>query len=310
MAATGTQYSFDDEPGLHAPELYDYAGLLEGLDGLGAIDASQVTRYHQQGVLAVHNAFSAQQVQDALDGLTDLIAGKAPEFTNIQFRGDVRDRLDQLTVEERINAVRRLLYFAEYDARLLAIAQHPPLLAVVERVLGAPPVLFQSMALIKPPRGREKPWHQDHAYFELPLDVRVVGVWIALDEAGIENGCMRFMPGWQRVADKERDGETGRASALRSVQVGEEWRPIWPHYLLRDLQICDREMEGMQAHRIAAPLQPGGLVMFDSYIPHGTPSNLTAQRRRALQFHYTAAEVPKITAEERVALWLGAEGTC
>ena len=309
---TATQYSFDDEPGLHAPDLYDYGALAEGIDGLGAIDDAQVARYHREGVIAVHNAFTAQQVQDALAGLTDLIAGKVPEFTNIQFRGDVRDRLDQLTVDERINAVRRLLYFAEYDARLLSIAQHPQLLAAVETLLGAPPKLFQSMALIKPPRGREKPWHQDHAYFELPLDVRVVGVWIALDAAGIENGCMRFLTGWHRVAETARqsDGERGRASAMRAMEVGNEWRPLWPHYLLRDLQICDREMAGLEAHRIAAPLQPGGLVIFDSYVPHGTPSNFTAQRRRALQFHYTAADVPKITAEERVAMWLGAEGSC
>jgi phytanoyl-CoA hydroxylase len=308
---TATQFSFDDELGLHAPDLYDYTALVEGIAGLDAVDDAQVARYHQQGVIAVHDAFSPTEVQDALDGLTDLIAGKVPAFTNIQFRGDVRDRLEQLTLEERINAVRRLLYFAEYDARLLSIAQHPKLLAAVEKLLGAPPKLFQSMALIKPPRGREKPWHQDHAYFELPLDVRVVGVWIALDEAGIENGCMRFLPGWHRVeTGRQGDGETGRASAMREVHVGEKWRPLWPHYLLRDLQICDREMEGLQAHRSAAPLQPGGLVLFDSYIPHGTPSNCTTQRRRALQFHYTAADVPKITAEERVALWLGAEGSC
>ena len=97
---------------------------------------------------------------------------------------------------------------------------------------------------------------------------------------------------------------------MREVQVGDGRRPLWPHYLLRDLQICDREMEGLQAHRSAAPLQPGGLVMFDSFIPHGTPSNYTTQRRRALQFHYTAVEVPKITAEERIAIWHGAEGSC
>lgn len=304
---TGTKFSFDDEPGLHAPDLYDYAGLVEGVKGLTAIDEAQVARYHRDGVIAVHDAFDAQQIQDALDGLTDLIAGKVPEFTNIQFRGDVRDRLEQLTLEERIDAVRRLLYFVEYDARLISIAQHPALLAAVEKMLGAPPKLFQSMALIKPPRGREKPWHQDHAYFELPLDVRVVGVWIALDEAGIENGCMRFMPGFHRRTPEPAHEET---SAPREVMTTDGLRPVWPHYLLRDLQICDREMEGLQAHRQAAPLQPGGLVMFDSYIPHGTPSNYTAQRRRALQFHYTAAEVPKITAEERVAMWLGASGTC
>lgn len=304
---TATQFSFDDEPGLHAPDLYAYAALAEGIDGLNAIDDAQVARYHREGVIAVHNAFSAVQVQDALNGLTDLIAGKAPEFTNIQFRGEVRDRLDQLTGEERIDAVRRLLSFAEYDARLISIAQHPALLAVVEKLLGAPPKLFQSMALIKPPRGREKPWHQDHAYFELPLDVRVVGVWIALDAAGIENGCMRFLPGLHRRIPDPARWET---SAPHEVLTSDGLRPVWPHYLLRDLQICDREMSGLEAHRIAAPLAPGGLVMFDSYIPHGTPSNFTAQRRRALQFHYTAAEVPKITAEERVAMWIGAEGTC
>jgi len=308
---TATQFSFDDEPGLHAPDLYDYTTLVESVNGLDAINETLAQRYQEQGVIAVHNAFDAAQVQGALAGLTDLIAGKVPAFTNIQFRGEVRDRLDQLTLEERIDAVRRLLAFAEYDARLLSIAQHPKLLAAVEKLLGAPPKLFQSMALIKPPRGREKPWHQDHAYFELPLDVRVVGVWIALDEAGIENGCMRFMPGWHSVeSGRGGERESGRASALREVQVGAGKRPLWPHYLLRDLQICDREMEGLQAHRSAAPLQPGGLVMFDSFIPHGTPSNYTTQRRRALQFHYTTVEVPKITAEERIAIWHGAAGTC
>lgn len=297
------QFSFDDEPGLHAPELYDFAALAEGVDGLAAIDEAQAARYHELGVLAVHNAFTAAEVQVALDGLTDLIAGKAPEFTNIQFRGDARDRLEQLNLEERINAVRRLLCFTDYEPRLKAMALHPQLLAAVEKLLGAPPQLFQSMALVKPPRGREKPWHQDHAYFELPLEVRVVGVWIALDAADVENGCMRFLPGWHLASGKEERKE--RASAKRTVLTGNDWRPVWPHYHRRDWQIDDVEMEGWQAQRVAAPLEPGGLVIFDSFIPHGTPSNYTQQRRRAVQFHYVAANVPKITADERVAIWGG-----
>lgn len=159
--AANAQFSFDAEPGLHAPGLYDFAALAESVDGLAAIDEA---RYRELGVLAVHNAFTAAEVQAALDGLTDLIAGKAPEFTNIQFCGDARDRLEQLKLEERIDAVRRLLCFTDYDARLQAMALHPRLLAAVEKLLDAPPQLYQSMALIKPPRGREKPWHQDHAY--------------------------------------------------------------------------------------------------------------------------------------------------
>jgi phytanoyl-CoA hydroxylase len=303
--AANAQFSFDDEAGLHAPELYDFAALAEGVEGLDAIGDAQVARHRELGVLAVHNAFTTTEVNAALDGLTDLIAGKAPEFTNIQFRGEARDRLEQLSLEERINAVRRLLYFTDHEPRLKALALHPRLLAAVERVLGAPPQLFQSMALVKPPRGREKPWHQDHAYFELPLDVRVVGVWIALDVADVENGCMRFLPGWQRESRRAGERESGRASAKRAVMTGNGLRPVWPHYQWRDWQIADVEMEGLEAQRVAAPLEPGGLVIFDSFIPHGTPSNYTQQRRRAVQFHYVAANVPKITAAERMAIWGG-----
>ena len=36
------------------------------------------------------------------------------------------------------------------------------------------------MALVKPAQGREKPWHQDHAYFNVALDTPIVGVWIPM----------------------------------------------------------------------------------------------------------------------------------
>ena len=43
--------------------------------------------------------------------------------------------------------------------------------------------------------GREKPWHQDKAFFEIDVTSPVVGVWIALDEATPDNGCMHVIPG-------------------------------------------------------------------------------------------------------------------
>ncbi len=273
--------SFDTEVTPHSPDLYEYFDIASTLDGFDAVTDVEIARYREQGFIAVRNAFSPKEVQSGLNGLADLVAGRAPGFQNIQFTGEVRDRLDSLDLEQRMDSVRRLLYFVDYEERTKAIANHPKLLAVVSRLLGAEATMFQDMALIKPPNGREKPWHQDHAYFELTPETRVVGVWIALDPAGIENGCMRVMPGWHR--DRK-----------------------FHHFQIRDLQICDSEMEGLQQHRTAVPLEPGGCLIFDSYIPHGTPSNFSASRRRALQFHYHAAVgAQKITAEERVAIWGG-----
>lgn len=274
--------SFDTEVVQHAPDLYDYAAEVPTIDDFDSVTDDDLARYQEQGVIAIRNAWTKEEVQSALAGLDHLIAGNEPAFQNIQFRADVRDRLETLTFDERLDSARRLLYFTDYDARLKAIAHKPQLLALLERLLGAPARLFQDMALIKPPQGREKPWHQDHAYFELTPQTRVVGVWIALDPAGPENGCMRFLPGWHR-------------------------RGVFSHFQLRDLQICDAEMEGLQLERVAAPLPPGGCVLFDSYIPHGTPSNFTTSRRRALQYHYFTEAAQPITAAERVAIWGGEE---
>jgi ectoine hydroxylase-related dioxygenase (phytanoyl-CoA dioxygenase family) len=278
MAVPTTEYSFDQEVPQHAPELYDYRAVAQTIDSFESITEADLTDYREQGFIAVENAFTRQEIDDALAGLDDLIAGKIPEYKAIQFRADARERLNQLSFEERLDAVRRLLSFTEYESRLKAMALHPGLLKVVFNLLGAEPELFQSMALIKPPRGREKPWHQDHAYFELEPQTPVVGVWIALDPAGIENGCMRVLPKWRR-------------------------RGVITHFQIRDWQIRDEEMEGLQDQRIAVPLSPGGCLIFDSYLPHGTPSNFTETRRRAVQFHYCPKGSPRITNEERLAVF-------
>ncbi len=279
--AVPNRISFDIEVPDHAPDLYDYAAEAETIDGLANVDEQQIARYHEQGFIAVRNAFTPDEVGSALEALSDLIAGRVPEFQNIQYRGDARERLASMTFEEQLDSVRRMLYFTEYEPRLKAIANKPQLLDVLSRLLAAPARLFQDMALIKPPRGREKPWHQDHAYFELTPETRVVGVWIALDPAGIDNGCMRVMPGWHR-------------------------RGKFRHFQIRDLQIRDEEMAGLTAERVAVPLEPGGCLIFDSHIPHGTPNNYTTTRRRAVQYHYFTDAAEKISAEERVAIWGGA----
>lgn len=120
------------------------------------------------------------------------------------------------------------------------------------------------MALLKPAGGgREKPWHQDKAYFNTAASEKVVGAWIAVDEATCENGCMRFH----------------RGGHARGPQR---------HVTERDLQIADAEAPSVARGDdvVAAPLPPGGLVLFDGLVPHGTPTNASAHRRRALQLHW------------------------
>ena len=275
------------EPGTQAsrpaPEgLYRYDGLAEGVTGFDSVTERAIARFREQGYLVVHNAFTIDRVQDALDGLLDLLAGRSPSFDSVDYESSVDPAtLDGMAAEERQDYVRKFMWFVGHDERLRALSEDPALMGVVRRIIGEEPMLFQDMALLKPPRvGKEKPWHQDHAYFDLELRTRVVGVWIALDPATTGNGCMLVKPG----------------SHLRGPVV---------HFRRRDWQICDTDVDPLGT--LAVPLEPGGCLFFSSFMQHGTAPNTSDERRRAVQFHYRPASAELTSLEERMAVF-GSEG--
>ena len=43
--------------------------------------------------------------------------------------------------------------------------------------------------------GAETPWHQDEAYWNPDVYLNSLSVWMPLDAATVESGCMQFIPG-------------------------------------------------------------------------------------------------------------------
>lgn len=266
MATTQqTAPKFDEFAGMdYDPGLYGNGQVTEYVESLSAITDADIERYRREGYLAVRQAFTPAEIEAGLAGLIHLIDGGNPAFDGVLFERDAMDLLPTLRPEEKQDVVRKLMWFVEYDERLKALSAHPELLRVMERIIGGATTMFQDMALIKPPGvGREKPWHQDKAFFTISLTAPVVGVWIALDPATAENGCMHVIPG----------------SHLEGPVL---------HFRRRDWQICDTDIQ--RKRDVVVPLEPGGLLLFDGLIHHGTPANRTNLRRRAVQFHYTSPD--------------------
>lgn len=267
-------------------DLYRYSREATGVPTFDAVTDEHLRQFAEQGYLVIDQAFTAAEVEAALAGLLDVIDGKYPDFTGIQFEAAARDLLPTLAPEAKQDVVRKLMGFVDYEPRLAAIAHHPKLLALLERMIGETPVLYQDQALLKPPFiGREKPWHQDNAFFSLPPTATVVGVWIALDEAVPENGCMHIIPGTQNAG------------------------PV-VHFQRRDWQLCDTDVAVNET--MAVPLRPGGLLFFHGLLHHGTPPSQSARRRRALQFHYKPASLQRTGDEERLRVFgsKGKDVTC
>lgn len=275
---------FDLGSELHAPELYQPqpGATAVSVARLQDIGPREIALYREHGYLVVREAFTSVEVGSAIAGLLHLIMGGNPQFDGVQFEAKAQEVLPTLSPEQRQDAVRKLWLFSEFEPRMKALSAHPALLAVVRRLLdGAQPFMFQDMALVKPPRlGREKPWHQDHAYFDYPLGTPIVGVWIALDEATIENGCMQLLPG------RHREG------------------PI-VHFKRRDWQICDQDI--LPHKQMALPMDAGDIMIFHAKLPHGTPTNRTKENRWALQYHYVPQDARQVGDEVRLAAF-GSEG--
>jgi phytanoyl-CoA hydroxylase len=258
-----------------AERLYRYDRAHTPIAEPGLISDRDVKDYWQNGFIAVENVFSPAEVQLGIDGLEFLIHGGNPRFTGVHVEDVSKDK--QLSPQEKADHVRKIMRFVDYDGRLKSMSEHPILLAIVKRLLDCDVRLIQDMALIKPPLvGREKPWHQDNAYFVWePID-KVIGTWTALDAATPENGCMHVLPGTHREGPR-------------------------PHYHDRDCQLND---EDVQVDRdVMVPLKPGGVLFFSSLLHHGTPPNRSSLRRRALQFHYCWEGCTKMNAETHASLF-------
>jgi phytanoyl-CoA hydroxylase len=272
--------SFDKGIASDNDVLYRTPRSARPLDDLAAVDSAAIERYRADGFLAIRNGLTADAVTDLMAGLASLARADTP--ADIQYEKWAEERFDQLSADERLDATRKFMSFAKHEARLGAAAHDPDIMRVVRMLLGDEPRLFQDMALIKPPGGgREKPWHQDNAYFHLVPGTPIVGVWIALDDATLDNGCMRVIPG------SHREG------------------PV-RHAFLRDLQICDGDVPIDRG--VAVPLPPGGLLLFDGLLQHGTPTNFTRTRRRALQFHYTVDAAVATSDDEHRATFGWVDG--
>ena len=146
--------------------------------------------------------------------------------------------------------------------RWLSFVTRPELLDMVEQLIGEDIILWGTTIFGKPAHGgKATPWHQDGAYYPIrPLET--LSIWIALDDAVPDNGCMRFIPG------SHKD------------------RKIFSHHWEEDQdltinRVCDSEHFDEASARDLV-LAAGQISFHDVYIIHGSRANPSGRRRAAL----------------------------
>jgi ectoine hydroxylase-related dioxygenase (phytanoyl-CoA dioxygenase family) len=146
------------------------------------------------------------------------------------------------------------------------VARDNRLLDALEAVLG-PDIEFLSDKVVFKAADVDygSPWHQDWPYWE---GAHKVSVWIALDPATPENGCLKLMPGSHRRAAQHANVATPQGEGF-----GLRLRP-------EDVDESDA---------VTVPAAPGDAILFHDLTLHASYPNRSGRDRWALISTYRSA---------------------
>lgn len=217
------------------------------------LSQEQIDFYHREGYLAI-DAITTQEEVAWLRGIYDrLFSERAGREVGDQF--DLAG-LDEDNAEA---ALPQILGPSKYAPELKQGLFRANALAIAKQLLGENVQPQGEHAILKPPRtGVETPWHQDEAYWNPALEYNALSIWIPLQPATMENGCMQFVPGSHQL------------DILTHHPLNHDPRI---HALVVD--------DASTAGAVACPLPPGGATIHTSRTLHYTGPNRSDAPRRA-----------------------------
>lgn len=158
-----------------------------------------------------------------------------------------------------------LKYGAVYD-----LLTDPRIVAVVCDLLGENVIGWGSHYFCKlPGDGKRVSWHQDASYWPLTPS-KAVTVWLAIDDADVENACVRFLPGSHLFGHLTWHlSENDESNVLNQT-------------------VAEVERFGQPFDNI---LKAGEISLHSDLLLHGSEANESNRRRCGLTLRYCTPDV-------------------
>ncbi len=219
--------------------------------------------YRENGYLVVPGALNPDEIEELNAETLSICRGE---------RGEVRGLQPALAGESDEDVLGRNLCIhfphkiSEVMHRYLAT---PRMVEVLTQIIGSDVKCMQSMLFVKATGKPGQAWHQDEDFIPT-RDRSLVGGWIALDDATVENGCLWVIPGSHRPG------------------------LLWPLERQDDARFdCTDESSGFpytDEDAIPVVVKAGALVFFNGYLLHRSfPNRAQRSYRRVLVNHYMSA---------------------
>lgn len=228
-----------------------------------SLTSGQIEFYHASGYLAIESITTQDEIEWMRGIYDNLFAIRAGREDGNQF--DLAG-----TDEEGMEAaLPQILGPSNYAPELKDTLLRVNALHFARQLLGPEADGGGDHAILKPPGGPETPWHQDEAYWDAAVLHEAISIWVPLQSATIENGCMWFVPGSHRL-------------------------PVAPHHPIgNDPRVHGLEIDQADVSKaVACPIPAGGATIHHCRTLHYTGLNRSSEPRRAYIVGYGLPGVP------------------
>jgi ectoine hydroxylase-related dioxygenase (phytanoyl-CoA dioxygenase family) len=221
------------------------------------VSHQQIEHYRDNGFVVIRNFLTPEELEEWRSAVDEAVgargqgrlpgggepAQKIEDYYNNVF-------IQSLNLWQSSERIKRIML----DERLGKIAAD---LAGVDGIR-----IWHDQALIKRPWDNPTSWHLDNPYWSF-TNRAAISLWVALDDATLENGCLWFLPGTHKLA---RDENPGIGPNMNHVfKMYPEWATI---------------------DSVASPMKAGDASFHNGWVAHAAGPNMTRGWRRAMTCGY------------------------
>jgi ectoine hydroxylase-related dioxygenase (phytanoyl-CoA dioxygenase family) len=247
------------------------------------VTKDEISFYNENGYVIIEDFLNPEELEKWRSSVTEaLIERNGQKMPGKEIKIGEDDGINK-DADYYNNVFDQLLNLWQTNDRVKELMLNETIGKMAADLSGADGIrIWHDQALIKKPWANPTSWHLDTPFWSFS-DRRALSIWVALDDATLENGCLFFIPGTHKQTTFENPG------------IGKNMGAIFNFY---------PQFKGLKS--APAPMKAGSCSFHNGLTVHGAHANMTPGFRRAMTCAYMPDGnvfngEPNILTEEYVA---------